>query len=90
MESSTSSSDSDAQEYDVVKLKDSQNAFIRLIMFGRIKKIISGFEGKKLKTNDRNIIRGLFKRKLKDYSEELRERKDTLYERMTRPVYSKI
>lgn len=52
---------------------ENKNALIRLAMFGKLKKMIKGFTGRDLEPLERNLMRGLFIRKLKDFSEELRE-----------------
>jgi hypothetical protein len=49
---------------------ENKNPLIRLVTYGKLKKMMGGFEGKKLKPLERNLMRGLFIRKLKDFVEE--------------------
>jgi hypothetical protein len=53
---------------------DSKNPMARLITFSKIKKLINDFNGQEMTEIDKNLLRGLFVRKLKDYSEDLREK----------------
>ena len=73
VETSSSSSDSDDNSYDTLRLMENKNALIRLSMYGRLKKMIRGFTGRDLDPLERNMVRGLFIRKLKDFAEEQRE-----------------
>ena len=73
IETSSSSSDSDDNSYDTLRLMENKNALIRLTMYGKLKKMIRGFTGRDLDPLERNIIRGLFIRKLKDFAEEQKE-----------------
>jgi hypothetical protein len=64
---------------------DSKNPMIRLLMYGRIKKMMQGFNHKKLDHMEKNLMRGVFIKKMKDFEEQLAEesRKTTLLERLT-------
>ena len=43
-------------------------------MYGKLKKMISGLKGRELEPLERNLIRGMFIRKLKDFAEEQQEK----------------
>ena len=63
---------------------ENPNALIRLTMYGKLKKMIKGFTGRDLEPLERNLVRGLFVRRLKDFAEEQREVSEnrTLLERL--------
>lgn len=46
---------------------------IRLVMFGKLKKMMMQFTGKNVETLERNMMRGMYIRRLKDFAEEQRE-----------------
>ena len=73
IETSSSSSDSDDNAYDTLRLMENKNALIRLSMYGKVKKMIRGFTGRDLDPLEQHMVRGLFIRKLKDFAEEQRE-----------------
>jgi hypothetical protein len=56
-----------------MRLMENKNPLIRLVIFGKLKKMIKGFTGKNLEPLERNMIRGMFIRKLKDFAEDMRE-----------------
>ena len=71
IETSTSSEDSDYNtKYHTSKLMESKNPMIRLVIFGKLKKMINSFRKSKLDTIDRRLLRGLFLRQLKDFDED--------------------
>ena len=67
IETDTSSSDSDHNNFDALTLMESENPLVRLIIFAKIKKMINDFEGVKMKSMERNLIRGIFHKKNKDF-----------------------
>lgn len=70
METMSSSSDSDDNDHDPVKLMESKNPLIRLISFGKLKKMMYQFkDGKPISKLESNMMRGMYKRKNKDLSE---------------------
>ena len=74
LETSSSSQDSDNNnQFDTMKLMESRNPMIKLVIFGRIKKMMKSYYGTKLKNLDRRLFRGLFVRSLKDFDEDYRE-----------------
>ena len=68
----SSSSDSDNYTYDTVKLMNSDNNFVKLGQIVKINKILHQFKDKQLDNTDKNLIKGLFKRKpQKPYAEDM-------------------
>jgi hypothetical protein len=63
IELESSSSDSDHYTFDTVKLMNSDNNFVKLGQIVKINKALKQFKGKKLETTDRNLIKGIFKRR---------------------------
>jgi hypothetical protein len=59
----SSSSDSDNLTYDTVKLLNSENNFVKLGQIVKVNKILKQFKGKELDNTDKNLIKGLFKRR---------------------------
>lgn len=53
---------------------ESDNPFIRLMMFGRIKKMMNSYKGIKLKDIDKKLIKGLFIRNIKEFDEDEKEK----------------
>ena len=70
IETDTSSADSDDNNYDTMRLMVNKNPLIKLVTFGKIKKMVSGFGNKELEPLERNLIRGVFIRKIRDFEEE--------------------
>ena len=64
IETSSSSSDSDNNVFDSLRLMDdTQDKSVRLAAYGKIKKMLKDFKvGSVLEPLDRNLMRGLFKR----------------------------
>jgi hypothetical protein len=71
LETASESSDSDDNNLDTMNLMENSNPLIRLVIYGKLKKMMKAFENKKLKFIERNLMRGVFQRKLKDFQEEL-------------------
>jgi hypothetical protein len=71
---------------------DSKNPMIRLLMYGRIKKMMQGFNHKKLDHMEKNLMRGVFIKKMKDFEEQLAEesKQTTLLERLTGKKFENI
>jgi hypothetical protein len=68
----SSSSDSDNYTYDTVKLMNSDNNFVKLGQIVKINKILHQFKDKQLDNTDKNLIKGLFKRRpQKPYVEDM-------------------
>ena len=68
----SSSSDSDNYTYDTVKLLNSDNNFVKLGQIVKINKVLRQFKEKELDNTDKNLIKGLFKRRpQKPYAEDV-------------------
>eukprot|EP00347_Sterkiella_histriomuscorum_P023757 403333491 len=86
IETSSSSQDSDNNnKFDTFRLMENKNPVIRLMFFGKMKKMISSYSQIKIDHVDRRLFRGLFMRNLKDFDElqeEQRGNKSVLYRLM--------
>ncbi|TNV82719.1 hypothetical protein FGO68_gene2428 [Halteria grandinella] len=69
VETSSSSSDSDDNLYDPVRLMENKNPLVRLVTYGKVKKMMKEFKGRDIDMLERNMMRGMFRRKLKDFAE---------------------
>ncbi|CDW73538.1 UNKNOWN [Stylonychia lemnae] len=76
IETESSSSDSDDEKMQTVHLMENKNPFIRLLMYGKVKNMISQFQDKQLEPLELNLLRGVFQRRLKDFSEKVKEIKE--------------
>jgi hypothetical protein len=63
---------------------DSKSPLIRLSVFGKLKKIMSSYVNQPLKETDRRLLRGLYRRKLRDFDEDqaLKNQRMSLIERL--------
>ena len=84
VETSSSSSDSDDNAYDPVRLMENNNPLVRLVAYGKVKKMMSQFQNRDIDHLERNLIRGMFRRKLKDFAEQQIENNEDvpLFERL--------
>lgn len=57
----------------MLSMIESKNPLIRMATLGRVKRMVATYQDKKLKTLDKRLISGLFKRKLKDFDDEERD-----------------
>ncbi len=46
-----------------------KNPLVKLVTYGKVKKMMREFKGKKVDHLERNMMRGMFRRKLKDFAE---------------------
>ena len=53
---------------------ESKNPMIKLVFFGKLKRMVNSYLHTRLKTIDRRLLRGLFIRNLKDFDEEHNEK----------------
>ena len=75
IESESSSGDSDTNnKFDSVNLMEHRNPLMRLVIFGKLKKIVTGFKDQELQETDKRLIRGLFVKHIKDFDDEYREK----------------
>lgn len=92
VETTSDSQDSDeGGKLDTLKLMDSKNPLIRLSIFGRLKRIVETYKGEQLTSTDRSILRGIYKRHLKDFDEDLAEKEKnlTLFKRLKESFFSR-
>ena len=84
IESQSSSSDSDDNKYDTMKFMENKNPMLRLIVYGKLKKMMMSYVGQKVKSIDKKLIRGIYVRKIKDFQEDLNEKtgKTTMLEKL--------
>jgi hypothetical protein len=75
LETSESGSDSDHNAYDTLKLMEHRNPVVRLMIYGKLKKMVTSYIGDKMKDKDKNLIRGVFMSKINDFDEEEQDRK---------------
>jgi hypothetical protein len=55
---------------------ESQNPLVRLVVYSKLKKMMMGFVGRKVKPLERNMMRGLFIRNLKDFAEDMADKNE--------------
>lgn len=65
-----------------MRLMENNNPLVRLVAFGRVKKMMKQFEGNKIDYLEKNMMRGMFKRKLKDFGERMEDNPQTLEEKL--------
>jgi len=66
------------------------NPLVRLVAYGKVKKMMKQFQGQKTVDNlERNMMRGMFRRKLKDFAELQQEQQEDvpLFERLKMKKY---
>lgn len=75
IESSSSSGDSDTNnKFDQINLMENKNPMVRLVFFGKLKKMIADYRNQKLNDTDRKLLRGLFVKRIRDFDEDYKER----------------
>ncbi len=84
VETTSSSSDSDDNNYDPVRLMENKNPMVRLITYGKVKKMMMQFKNSKIDHLEKNMMRGMYLRKLKDFAENMKTNQITLFERFIR------
>jgi hypothetical protein len=45
------------------------NPLVRLVTYGKVKKMMKQFQDRDIDNMERNMMRGMFRRKLKDFAE---------------------
>jgi hypothetical protein len=85
IETSSSSSDSDDNATETLKIMESKNPMVRLVVYGKIKRMMDSFKNTKLMPTEKNLMRGIFLRRIKDFKEEYKERMESvsLIQRLT-------
>ena len=71
IESSSSSGDSDNnRNFDQMRLMEDKNPMMRLVIFGKMKKMLNKYSNLQINEFDRRLLRGLFLNKMRDFDEE--------------------
>jgi len=52
---------------------ESKHPMIRLIIYGKLKRMMNSYLKEKIRTVDKNLLRGVFLRKIKDFDEDYKE-----------------
>lgn len=55
---------------------ENENPMLRLIVYGKLKQMMMSYAGSKLRNIDKNLIRGIYLRRIKDFKEDLNERRE--------------
>lgn len=64
---------------------ENKNPMVRLITYGKVKKMMLQFKNSKIDPLEKNMMRGMFLRKLKDFAEQMKTQQEvTLFERFIR------
>jgi hypothetical protein len=75
IESSSSSGDSDTNnKFDQMNLMENRNPMVRLVFFGKLKKMIQGYKSHRLNMIDKKLLRGLFVKNIREFDENLRDK----------------
>ena len=62
IESTSSSSDSDHYNYDLMKLIDNKNDLIKISAISRVRKYLKYYEDNPMSNNDKELLAGIFVR----------------------------
>jgi hypothetical protein len=70
----------------------SSNPVVRLMVYGKLKRMVNSFLGDKLKEKEKNLIRGIFANKINDFDLDFKDKMATLslLDRLTKGVDDKI
>lgn len=74
LESESSSTDSDYNQHDTMNLLENKSQIIRLMMIVRLRKMIYTYKDSNLEKIDKQLIKGLFYRHIKDFDELEKEK----------------
>jgi hypothetical protein len=63
---------------------ENKNPLVRLVTYGKVKKMMKEFKGRDIDELERNMMRGMFRRRLKDFAElqNLKGDKSSLFDRL--------
>ena len=65
-----------------MRLMENKNPLVRLVVYGKIKKMMKEFKDKDIDPLEKNMMRGMFRRKLKDFVERMEENNEPLIQRL--------
>lgn len=71
IETSTSSSNSEDEIYEPMRTMEHEEPYVRLYAYGNVKRMMKEFKGRKIENMEAHLMRGMFKRKLKDFNEKI-------------------
>ena len=57
---------------------ENHNPMVRLITYGKVKKMMMQFQNQNIDYLEKNMMRGMFRRKLKDFAELQKETQDSV------------
>ena len=85
-------SDSDNNSYDTLKLMQSHNPVVRLMVYGKLKRMVNSFLGDKLKEKEKNLIRGIFANKINDFDLDFKDKIEamSLLDRLTKGIEDRV
>ena len=49
---------------------ENKNPLVRLVTYGKVKKMVKEFKDQQIDHLEQNMMRGMFRRKLKDFAEQ--------------------
>ena len=78
IETSSSSSDSDDNNNETLRLMESKNPMVRLVVYGKLKRMMDSFKQGKLAPTEKNLMRGIFLRTIKDFKEDYKEKMENV------------
>jgi hypothetical protein len=52
-----------------MRLMENKHPIVKLMIYGKLKRMMNSYIGETLKQEDKNLIRGVFTRKLKDFDD---------------------
>lgn len=67
-----------------MKLMENKNPMVKLMIYGKLKRMMNSYIGQELKPEDKNLIRGVFAKKIKDFDENYHDANEnkTLFSRL--------
>lgn len=65
-----------------MRTMEHEDPYVRLFAYGKVKRMMKEFQGRNIDALESNMMRGMFKRKLKDFSEKIQNNTDTLLEKL--------
>lgn len=57
---------------------ENKNPLVKLVVYGKIKRMMNEFKGGPIDSLEKNMMRGMFRRKLKDFGERQADNHQTI------------
>ena len=73
VETDSSSSNSDDHNYDTLRLMENKHPMVRLVIYGKIKRMLMSYLKEDVEDVDKKLLRGVYVRKIKDFDEDFIE-----------------